>query len=150
MRKMPNIQQVAKAVPNIQQVCQAAEEQFHKVSRCTQQEGNARHWSRRQGSRRPMLVHNQTERTIRRRHVPVSRWTGQEVVTVKQLAGQETMPDSQAKGQDLRRTMPHSQQVERIQDSSECQAVPRQGRKRPKATNNQMQLLARVKHKPAK
>lgn len=40
---MPNIQQVAKAVPNIQQVCQAAEEQFHKVSRCTQQEGNARH-----------------------------------------------------------------------------------------------------------
>lgn len=43
MTKMPNIQQVAKAVPNIQQVCQAAEEQFHKVSRCTQQEGNARH-----------------------------------------------------------------------------------------------------------
>lgn len=43
MRKMPNIQQAAKAVPNSQQVCQAAEEQFHKVSRCTQQKGNARH-----------------------------------------------------------------------------------------------------------
>lgn len=44
----------------------------------------------------------------------VNRWTGQQVVTVKQLADQEAMPVSQAKGQDFRRTMPHSQQVERI------------------------------------
>lgn len=46
--------------------------------------------------------------------MPGNRWTGQQVVTVKQLAGQEAMPDSQAKGQDFRRTMPHSQQVEKI------------------------------------
>lgn len=46
--------------------------------------------------------------------MPANRWTGQWVVTVKQLAGQEAMPDSQAKDQDFRRTMTHSQQVERI------------------------------------
>lgn len=46
--------------------------------------------------------------------MPGNRWTGQQVVTVKQLAGQEAMPDSQAKGQDFRRTTPHSQQVEKI------------------------------------
>lgn len=38
---MPHIQQVDKAVPNSQQVCQAAEEQFHRVSRYAQQEGDA-------------------------------------------------------------------------------------------------------------
>jgi len=57
----------------------------------------------------------------------LNRWTGQQVVSVKQLAGQEVMPDSQAKGQDFR-TTPHSQQVERIKENSECQAVPRQAR----------------------
>lgn len=71
-------------------------------------------WSRRQGSRRPVPTYNRIERTIRRRCMPANRWTGQWVVTVKQLAGQEAMPDSQAKDQDFRRTMPHSQQVERI------------------------------------
>lgn len=57
-----------------------------------------------------MLTCDQIQGTGRRRHVPVNRWTGQEVVTVEQLAGQEVMPDSQAKGQDFGRTMPHSQQ----------------------------------------
>lgn len=58
---MPDIQQVDKAVPNSQQVCQAAEEQFRKVSRCTQQEGDARHLEQETGQRKAN-AHVQSDR----------------------------------------------------------------------------------------
>lgn len=102
-----------KAGPSSQQGCQAAEEKFHKISRCIQQEGDARHSEQETGQQKAS-ARVRSDQEDNKEAMLSNRWTGQQGASVKQLGGQEVIPDSQANGQSFGRTPPHSQQVERI------------------------------------
>lgn len=108
MRKMPNIQQVAKAVPNIQQVPSST-----RAIPQSQQEGNARHLEQeagQQGANAQVQSDWKDSKEATRASQQMDRALGNHCQAYSCSRGSAR----QAKGQDFCRTMPCSQQVVRI------------------------------------
>lgn len=147
---MPGIQQVDKAVLNSQQVCQAAEEQLRKVSRCTQQEGDARHSEQETGQRKAN-AHVQSGRKDNKEAIhaaqQMDRAVGSQWQAISWSRGNARQSGKGPRFWEDTTTGPAGRENKRVVNAR--QSPDRQGSKRPKPMNNPMRLSARSKRKPA-